>query len=447
MKEEMNTVPFPEFGGLKHHFGEIRSALEGCKMKPFKLPYEKRIELLRRVENAYRGLYSFAEEMRREANKHSFDKKHLRYFERALATHNIIQAKAGPRGEYMIYAPPLGDRFNGNADFIAYYTHRALDAAIKDGAKFRRITDGCIIVKQFCRCQNVAMGTLENREIHSITDTIIKRMAMDDSGYYYDVCYVWAESDDPRTEIIIVDKEDVETYQDYVHMLIEPIAVGRKLYNNNYLKRDCIVRSLNQIEEVLNTHKKICVENGMLTHDLCMDLTALLRALDNLQCALRAPYISDERHKFSEQYSKKSKKREHILTDEEVFNAENEYYYKLSTMCSTAPEKVSIKTKTPFSFLTERGRDLCEEQRRLLLDSLPYKGPLTEKGSDDLAVTIDRYMPCDYHNSPDSDNLNTHFLIDIKRRVKIIYVKSIHAMPPDDYDCIITLTPAALAYF
>lgn len=441
-------VVFYEYGFFKREFDKLMQPLVACKYRPAKMDFAQRIRTLSRIESAYRGLYFFADRILAESAKvprgNGYNRDAERYLRKKLPQYNIIEISAGPFGDYIVKAPPLGDRPSGTSAFIAYYTQRALETAKQQGVTFQPLKDGCIIVKQYCHCEEVAMGTLENREVHALTDTIVKAAGMDDAPVYFDCCYVWCESDNPRTEIVITPRDCVSYYEDFVNNLYEqPIEEVKRQYRVTKTNRDRLLRAVANINEQLAKYITIEVEDGMIGQKLALDLIHLARDLAHIIKALRCPFINDAAHANSRAYSKAigQKRRNQKKSLEQEHEEEIAFLQRLSNMVRVR-DVISVLTYSPLNFRQESGRELCEEQEIMLRRGInSVEGQRLFTQCNDLVAEIIRYVGTSGFLDVDADNINTGFLQPFAHRVKIIYSKSSSLAPPSTHDCIINLWP------
>lgn len=442
--EKMVYIEYPK---LAQDFDKLIVSLVDKKLRPERLEFQQRLRLLAYMENAYKGVYALADELKATIANERFNRSVHRHFFSALERANFISIKEGKRGDYFVSAPPMGDVYGGNAAFIMYFTNLALEHAKKNGASFRRITDGCIIVKQYCHCEDVAMGTMENREIHSITDTIIKSMGMDDNPWNYDCCYVWCESDNPRTEIIITDRRTAYLYDDYVNITEEEKPVGDRMYRIHQTRRDRTLRAINCVANTLKTYDKFEIEFADLQKDMAEALIRLTNALRDIITALRTPYVSRKDHSLSTLYTQKDSRRKRKKTELEKYKEEVDFERRCYTMCKAEEDKIVIKTESPYTLKTDRGRELCEDQEGLLIEAMHRaRGEMGVNSKADVTIEVTRYMESYDNQDPDADNINTNFLKSLAPRVKIIYSRTIKKEPKKTYDCTITMRPKSCGF-
>lgn len=446
---EIEKVVFYEYPNLKKEFACLVAPLVSCKFRPEKMDFSQRMRSLSRLETAYRGLYSFVDRLLEESykvpRKGNYNADAERYLRANIPKYNIIKVSAGENGEYIISAPPLGDRPGGNAAFISYFTDVALEYAKRRGEVFKDFDDGCIIVKHYCHCKDVAMGTLENREVHSLTDTIVQRAGMDDAPFYFDCCYVWCESDSPRTEIVITSRQRVSDYDTFVNHLYESSPEkAKRQYRLNQTSRDKLFRAVANINEQLNLFDCIEVHNGIITKDFCLYLIHMAKDLSRVIEALRRPFINDSSHTNSMAYSRTSTRRKQATkkTPEDDLVAEQDYLSRVNNMVSVRGDIITIKTSSPFNFRLEDGRSLCDEQEIMLRKGMNSpEGKLILKKADDLVVEVIRFLGDSGRERVDADNINTHFLAPCLHRVKILYSRANENSPSKKYDCIIKIYP------
>ena len=440
-------VVYLEYPQLRKAFSSFAESLAACKYRPAKMDFMQRIRTLARIETAYRGLFSFADRLLFESAKVSAEQgynEEEHYLRKKLPQYNIIEVSAGPFGDYIVKAPPLGDRSGGNAAFIAYYTELAIKEAKARGEKFEPLTDGCVIVKQYCHCEDVAMGTLENREVHALTDTIIKAAGMDDAPIFFDCCYVWCESDNPRTEIVITPRANVSYYEDFVNNLYEPKTEDvNKQYYINKSRRDKLARAAAQTNALLDVYDTVEVEDGIVTHQMCLFLLHLAKSLSKLIEALRTPYVNEAAHSSSRAYSKPLGKRRRMKkTPEEEVEEEAAFLQRLTDMVEIRDDTLTVKTFSPMNFRREAGRELCDEQEIMLWKGMDSReGRTLFSQCNDLVAEITRFIGDGSYLDVDADNINTAFLHTVSHRVKIIYSRSKSKAPAENYDCVISLYP------
>lgn len=436
----IETVVWNEYRTLQKEFDKLMAPLVECRMRPSRMDYLDRMKALACLESAYRDIYRFASDLLIESYKRTKETRSVRYLASQLPHRNPIKVEQGRFGDYIIKAPPLGDRPGGNAAFIAFLTETALKEAIKNGAEFSDFEDGCVIVKQYCHCNDVAMGTLENREVHSVTDTIIRKMKLDDNPTYFDYCYVWCESGTPRTEIIITHRKTARWYNQYVNDIYEEAPTRKRQYRINTTNHDSIRRNIHQISEALKTVGEVQAEGGNITQELALFVITFARRLSELICALRTPFISSSRHEWSSQYSKKMLRKKRMTQEEEIED-EIAFAEKMETMVDYKEGEITVYTTSPMGFRNEAGRSLCDDQQSLLMSKMLRRDdPISLGSNDDLILSVGRYISNEAGKYiADGDNINVDFVNRIKRRIKIIYSYAIRKEAPSIYDCIIKL--------
>ena len=445
-------VTLANYGKFKEDFNEFVVAMVSVKLHPQELPYTTRMRLLNHMEAAYRNIYKFGDDLMAEMPKVISNKTNERYFLKALDNDNSIKISEGKAQDFFITAPPLGDRYIGNSGYITFFTSRALEAAKKNGAVFKPMSDACVIVKQYCRCADVAMGTVENREIHSLTDAVLKSMRIDDNPWFADFCYVWCESAKPRTEIVITSRESAPLYNDFVSEIYEQEPSANQRYHANNNKKTRVIRNIKRIGDIISAVDSFSLKYAMLDKPTCRHLCHLTKALMEITTDLREPFVSSIKHEFSHLYThdsvekKKSKPeppKPYDFTDE-IFLRVNKY-----VTVDNATKTMTIKTKTPFTTISRRGKSLCDDQETLLAFAMPrsYSSPLSHFSTDDLSVTLIRELKRYNPVEPDSDNLNLNFLRPLNQRAKIIYIKTNKNGKENDHDCEIIIRPKSSEFW
>ena len=437
-------VVYLEYPQLRKDFARLAQLLAGSKYRPERMASAARLAWLTLLERAHYGILTFVERMNKESSEVVCDKRTLRYVNKLLPHNNIITIEPTLFGEYFVKAPPLGDRPGGNTEYISYLTKMALKRALQDGAEFEKLHDGCIIVKQFCHCADVAMGTMENREVHCITDTLVNAMGLDDAPWLFDACYVWCESTNPRTEIVITSRSNVDRlrcHTEYVNSIYETEPTSKQQYRINQTKRDRLLRAVAAIEKLLDARECVEVENGFLDKETGYFLLHLAHALTVMIAALRTPYINDKAHKTSRLYSRNSLLAKRKSPPEEAMLKEIEFNEKIDSMATHRLATVRMRTMSPYSLANEAGRDLCDEQEAILREWAQREDKDCAFDLEgDLALTVTRYIDYGSNRFPDADNINTSFLGEFSRRTKIIYSKALTEKTISSYNCIIELS-------
>ena len=448
---DSHTVSFNEYAKFARLFPIFAEKMELVGFNAVKLGYNQRMKFLCDIETAYRGIYRFGDGLLSEMTKGTGDKTNQRYFLNALDNDNFIKIAEGKAHDFFITSPPLGDRYGGNAEMIAYFTDKALNTAVKMGAKFWPMKEACIIVKQYCHCADVAMGTMENREIHSMTDTLLNRIGMDDHPWFADFCYIWCESAKPRTEIVITSRESAPIYDDFVSQIHELKPETKQRYNAANNKKARMARNIKQVGDIIGEVDSFTVEYGIFHKDTCRQLCHLAKALKEIITDLREPFVSSKKHEYSRIYTQDTEvgKRGRSKRSGTCETVDDLYF--LADSCANYESQImtlTINTMTPYTTVTRRGKKLCEEQETVLALSLPSSNsPLSYDRSDDLSVTIRRKM-LDYNPlRPDSDNLNINFLRPLRQRVKIIYVKTDKKGWIGEHDCEIKISPKSSDFY
>lgn len=442
----MTSIIFAEYSQFKTNFREFIVSMRNVCFHVEKLSFAQRMHYLTTMETAYWGLWKFSSELQSEMIKEISDKSTLRYFQNALARSNYIKLENGKVYDYFITAPPLGDRYWQNAAMISYLTDRALETAAKAGMKFNQMSEICIIVKQYCNCDEVAMGTTENREIHSITDTILKRMGLDDNPWIADVCYVWAESPQPRTEIVITAREYAQIYDEFVTDTAERPLTKKKENKRHEVRKNRMHRNVEKISAIISEVNDFIITYNDLEQETCLQLSHLAKCLAEIICDLRAPFVSSAKHEFSKLYSvadaKSGKTRNTMQKGESREMVELDMLFNENSKYDDSTFIITVKTPTPRSLKYESGKDLAEIQEHLLIQRMPLSAvPIGFHAKTDLVVTINRHLAAPIYHTADSDNLNTNFLRQIAKRVKIIYVKTVKSAQDITPDCTITMAP------
>lgn len=441
-----SKISLANYGKFKETFNEFVAAMTNAKFHPRNLAYAARMRLLAHIEAAYLNIYKFGDDLKLEMPKVTGDKTNERYFLSALDRDNFIKVSEGENRDIFITAPPLGDRYVGNAGYLSYLTERALETAEKNGAKFNHMDEVCVIVKQFCRCKDVAMGTVENREVHCLTDTVLKRMGLDDHPWFADFCYIWCESANPRTEIIITDRKTASQYDDYVSQIYEPEPTASQRYHATENKKARMVRNIERVKNIIAAADSFNLKNAMLDKVTCRQLCHLTKSLLEIITDLREPFISSVNHECSHLYTHDSKVKKKNKPEppkpydyiDEIYQLVNKYV-KVDNTTKT----IVMKTRTPYTTISCRGRPLCEEQETLLVFAMPKtrSSPLSYFSDDDLSVTITRKLTRYSPTDPDSDNLNLTFLRPLRQRVKIIYIKTENKNSEKNENCEIEIRP------
>lgn len=450
----IKKVVYTDYPALKQNLKELISAMEKVNYHTEKLTYNQRMRLLSSMEASYRGLHRFADDLLPMMAEDTGDERYHRYFLNALAESNYIKVSEGKAHDYVITAPPLGDRYVGNAAWISAFTEKAIERAIKKGARFNDMSDVCVIVKQYCCCAEVAMGTTENREIHSITDTVIKRMGLDDNAWRTDCCYVWAESPNPRTEIIITDREHAKLYNEFVSDIYEKGITRDQRYWRNDAHKKRMIRNVNRISAIINEVDDFTIKYNFMKHDTGLHLARLSRALAQIITDLRAPYISSAKHEYSHLYTtpkppepKKKRRTGRQMSDiEEII-----FYEQMANRCvkfNVDTNVMTIETEIPKSLTKEAGKDLCDTHEFIMIEGLEKVryGPMKIHDPSDLTVTINLHVDKPNPKIADPDNLNLSFLRVLVRRVKIIYIRNDKKSKDKEQNCTITICPKSSVF-
>lgn len=446
-------VMLADYNRFKKDFNELVAAMVNAKLHPWDLSFATRMRLLTRMEAAYLNIYKFGDDLMAEMPKLTHDKTNERYFLRALELDNIIKIREGENRDVFITAPPLGDRYVGNAGYLGYLTRLAFETARKNGAKFNAMQEVCVIVKQFCHCKDVAMGTVENREIHCLTDTILKALYVDDNPWYADFCYIWCESSNPRTEIIITDRKTASLYNDYVSQIYEPEPTASQRYNAATVKKSRMVRNIKRIGDILGEVNEFCPKYAMLDKTTSRQLCHLTKALMEIIIDLREPFISSINHEHSHLYTNDTEDKKKSVPEppkghdyiDEIYQRVNKYV-KVDNTTKT----IVIKTETPHTTSSGHGRPLCEDQETLLVFAMPKTrdaNPLSHFSTDDLSVTVTRKLAHFNPTDPDSDNLNLYFLRPLHQRAKIIYIKTEKRDSEKKENCEVEIRPKSSEFW
>lgn len=427
---------------------DISAELKAVNFRPAALPYNTRIMLLSMAERIHESLRSLVADLCYMSEDAEGDKQYNDAFLEAWKKSSILEVFIDANRDIIIAAPPLGNRLGGNAFFFHYLMEWALDPILEDDFFFLR-HGACVIVKQYCHCAEVAMGTTENREIHAITDSVFRWLRMDDNMWNVDSCYVWCESDDPRTEIIITTRERVKEYIGFctVNYENQQSTIANSIRTNmkgaqlrNYIdEAERILRAMGEAQEY---------ENGLLTQTSCDSLTALVYAIKGIMIALREPYISGIENKYSLLYTERSHmrrgRRPNEIKNYTPFDAEH-YRYKASA------NELKVYTYSPYSISASSGSTLCQEQAEIIEKAAAeydQNNPLCVDRNDDIMVIIDRKVEKKVRQYADSDNMNTTFLRCYGSRVKVIYCRTIKMKTkPKSTDCVIRIRPASYDNF
>ena len=441
------TAKYFRYPRVVEDITHLVKTLHACNFEVRSMPYNTRMALLRKIEGDYFALYEYADFILSDEKDFPGEIQYNRLFSAALKESNYIKVQEGKYHDFIVTAPPLGDRFMEQGDYTIYMlTSNAIKALCDRDRRYFRPENLCVIVKQYCHCEEVTMGTVENREIHVITDTVVQYMGLDDKMWLVDFCYIWCDSDEPRTEIIVTDKKNVKQYRKVCEELYEKGADNQS-DNRARLKKERLNQCLKDISSMFAEFGDRGPEFpcGHLDQKSCLFFTTLVRSLATLITLLREPYINGIAHIFSRLYTVKVKSKVRWHTGEKN-DGEFNYDYKLSHLCTAGNNELTIKTASPYTVKVENGRDLCMEQQQLIRDTAARyhsEHPLSLDRDGDVVVEIDRYTDRDRNDYADNDNINTMFLSDnYGRRAKVIYVKTVKVDKlPENYDCVIRIIP------
>lgn len=444
-----NEVQFRAQPSMLKCIEDLVEELKEVSFRPAALPYNKRMSLLSAMETEYEKLYDFGKEVEDKTLYYEGDKEYTKDFLDALVKDCIVKVDIFFNGEIAVTAPPLGDRLGGKSSFLFNILVCMQRYFIKQHY-FDRPTDGCIIVKQYCHCAEVAMGTTENREIHAITDKLLNYLGLDDCLWNVDVCYVWCESDCPRTEIIVTTRERAKEYCYYSAKLYEKKPEIIDLEDIEKAKGDLLMLHLGEARQVLLAMGGIpAFDNGLMDQASSKQFISLIKALKEILTALREPHVNAADHKYSKLYAikkaPKNKGRRKNENDNHILFDASSFIYDV------LPNELVVYTYSPYAIDREGGRDLCDEQAEIIEKAAAeydQDNPLCLDRDDDIAVEIERYVEKNVHYYPDSDNMNTTFLRCYGSRVKVIYCRTVKTKTrPESTDCVIHIRPASCAKF
>lgn len=254
---------------------------------------------------------------------------------------------------------------------------------------------------------------MENREAHMLSDAIMSRMGTDDHPYNFNAVYVWCESDMPRTEIVIVQGRYASNYGDYVRDLYEasPEISKRQLYRQRHYKVARLMELAEELQSELGMLPDAGVGETALDRAMASRLRSIAKYISLIIPMLRVTAPGDEESSPSQQYTKGAFSRSSDYERYEYLNAtESRYDDEIST----------LYTDSPVSLYSKGGRLLCDFHESMLREITPDSGPIGWRENGDLALEVTRYIPDTNVRYCDADNINTRFISDIEKRVKVI---------------------------
>lgn len=217
----------------------------------------------------------------------------------------------------------------------------------------------------------------------------------------------------PRTEIVIVQGRYASNYGDYVRDLYEasPEISKRQLYRQRHYKVARLMELAEELQSELGMLPDAGVGETALDRAMASRLRSIAKYISLIIPMLRVTAPGDEESSPSQQYTKGAFSRSSDYERYEYLNAtESRYDDEIST----------LYTDSPVSLYSKGGRLLCDFHESMLREITPDSGPIGWRENGDLALEVTRYIPDTNVRYCDADNINTRFISDIEKRVKVI---------------------------
>lgn len=420
---------------------KLKGYLKSVKYRPEKLSYRDRMACLSFAERIYCDISLLSGELLETQTDLVGRRRLAENIQEALEMYSPVRVRIGVCGEYIVTAPVLTQRAVSNSagECIDNMVKAGLAYAVRKGSELSTFRSGVIIVKNFGHCKDMRMGTMENREVHTLVDTVIRKMGADDHPYYFDTIYVWCESDDPRTEVIITPKDGAANYLSYIRTLYENSGrLGaekggdKKRPSDNPRQLKNIIEGL---EDAISTVSFGNIEPNSLRKYDAKRLRSAAKYASLLIPSLRVPAPGDEKCYPSQQYTKG------VDPDSRDYN---NYDLTNTTECRSSDRCISIYTDNPTSLYNKTGKVLIDNLEVCMETEMPWSGEMGKDEKSDLAVEVARYIPNTNDRYCDADNINTGFIGRHAKRVKIIRSCSTKTPFDDEHDARIRLMPPDL---
>lgn len=426
---------FTQYDGFKNSILAVKNSLSRVDMRSEKLSYNNRVDKIMRLEEAQYMLFNYAIKLREHfANTHDVDNLIMaQKLIVKLADYSTLQVDINPYGDWHIKTTLLGLSNNTISQLKFNFVNFAIFALKLRGVELPEIRKGCVLVKISGDITKMAHHTLENRELHSLTDTFMGANNTDDNPWNFGFMYAWAFSNKPGVEIIISTEGRANLYKDFMFefgdkkdLLAESVVSKRK--------KAQVESAFKTFEDIFNKYPRICIGSGIITHKQIDCLAAILRRLTILNNALRNPSIFPKDHP-SEYYTKGTDPDENDYVDlfdiEELakFSFDN-YTAALVAHCKRIGSFYHRQGKILQEYLQNGFRLYAGWSYSNLLSSVSENPPM--------AITIERYLTEEVE--PDCDNVNvlgaTYKLFNVRGAIydfsqNIMLIKSKIVSSPD----------------
>jgi hypothetical protein len=259
---------------------------------------------------------------------------------------------------------------------------------------------GSILVKIRGNIEKMAHSTLENREIHALTDAYMRLCETDDEPQNFSCIYSWGYSDDEGTEIIFCTKERVQHYREIMLDFGSKEEI-RSQTKYRTVKKIGVGYAVRFLEDFFENNEHITLGPFCITPRQVDCLAALLKRITALNKALRSPSIFPTEHQ-SQYYTKgrepKDSEYEDVLGEKApVIARYDEDTGTIVAYCEKIQSSYNRSGKVLQAFLNKEISDCASANlSKLLQDPAMRNAPM--------AITVERCL--DDNKEPDCDNIN-----------------------------------------
>lgn len=295
---------FTKYQAFKEAVTSVKKSFIRANMRSERMTYNQRLDKILKLEEAQGMLFDFAIEQRRAFEKFH-DHENIRQIDKLiikLAQYSTIRVGVNTYGDWVINTPLLGLSRN-NISAIVHKTVNFAVLALKVGnVRVPQIKQGCVLVKTYGDISKMDHSTLENRELHAITDALMGINDTDDNPENFNFMYSWANSNTPGVQIVICTVERAALYKSM--MLDFGSKDGWPLESQTTRKRKTqVITAFNVLDDIFEKYPRLALDTVFVTDKQIDCLAGIMRRLTVLNTALRNPSIFPKDH-LSDYYTK-----------------------------------------------------------------------------------------------------------------------------------------------
>jgi len=443
------STEFTEYESFKKTINSVKNSFVRADMRSERMSLSQRIDKIMMLEEAQQMLFDYAIKLRERfdllgnyANLKMVNKLMI-----SLSDNSTMQVNITPYGDWIINTPLLGLSHNAISYIIYDHTTFAIRALGVNDIDIPRIKTGCILVKIYGDISKMAHTTLENRELHAITDTFMDINGTDDNPENFSFMYSWGYSATPDVQIIICPEERAHLYKNLMFDFGNPADLPLESQVKSK-RKERVIKAFNTLEEIFEKYPRLAISEidkstcsfTPITTKQINTLAAIMRRLTTINTALRNPSIFPKEH-ATHYYTKGAEPKDSqykclFEPDPPAVFEFNKKTAALTAYCESIKSCYSRSGKILADFLDSGFRQYADWYSAAILAAVKDNPPM--------GITVERYIIS--NDAPDGDNINLlgagykisngggRCLYDFRDNIMIIKSKIINYNPHPDYD-------------